>query len=358
VLAACGGAAPRTAQIAQTVELAVPGALAVVELGDAVFVFDRDRVTIARGGTVIAHADAPIDQHWLAAGTLAAPDGNGRWVVGIAGPGTPWRVSASGELEAVGERLGLGGAAAVAIASAGTAFGVGLRGGAALSADGVHVSRLDLDDAPNVAMSRGRAALWSSRGLTVIDLATARQRAYPIRPRGAAFVADRLAVWSDDGLYLETSGDLHRITIPGRIAAVAASGPRLWVLTRDALYAVDRGALVRTEMRGSAIFGSPSGDVWVSGGSTGGGGVVRYSLDASSDDRVWQAELEPVFQRVCAHCHLPGGDAGIDLSTAGAWAAERSEIARRVLVTRTMPPAGTELAETDRQVIATWIGRR
>jgi mono/diheme cytochrome c family protein len=68
--------------------------------------------------------------------------------------------------------------------------------------------------------------------------------------------------------------------------------------------------------------------------------------------------VAPVFQRVCAHCHLPGGDAGLDLSTPAAWAAERIEIERRVLVTRTMPPAGTELPDADRDSLAGWLHAR
>ncbi|MGE5181480.1 MAG: c-type cytochrome, partial [Acidobacteriota bacterium] len=71
-------------------------------------------------------------------------------------------------------------------------------------------------------------------------------------------------------------------------------------------------------------------------------------------DAAWQAQIAPVFQRVCAHCHLPGGEAGIDLSTAAAWASERAEIVRRVLETRTMPPAGTELTDADRAALEHW----
>jgi mono/diheme cytochrome c family protein len=76
---------------------------------------------------------------------------------------------------------------------------------------------------------------------------------------------------------------------------------------------------------------------------------------ASADDAAWQARVAPVFQRVCAHCHLPGGDAGVDLSTLAAWTADRAEITRRVLVDRTMPPAGNELPDADRDALAAWL---
>ena len=105
-------------------------------------------------------------------------------------------------------------------------------------------------------------------------------------------------------------------------------------------------------MTSAALIGSPPGDLWIDGG----GELQRYSLDRATADPRWTAEIAPVFQRVCSHCHLPGGDAGIDLSTPATWASERAEIVRRVLVTRTMPPAGTELLDRDRLALAGWLG--
>src|SRR5439155_23435796 len=97
---------------------------------------------------------------------------------------------------------------------------------------------------------------------------------------------------------------------------------------------------------------SVTGDAWLATLH----GLVRVSPGGTHDDPMWQAQVAPVFQRVCSHCHLPGGDAGIDLSTPGSWIAERDEISRRVLVTRTMPPAGTDLSDADRAALATWLG--
>ena len=83
--------------------------------------------------------------------------------------------------------------------------------------------------------------------------------------------------------------------------------------------------------------------------------LVRYSPDRASDDPAWQASIAPVFAHVCGHCHVPGGEAGIDLSTPAKWQAERDETRRRVLVTNTMPPAGTELGEADRRAIEAYL---
>lgn len=112
---------------------------------------------------------------------------------------------------------------------------------------------------------------------------------------------------------------------------------------------------MRTDARAvGALFGSPGGSVWVA--PPHGGALAHYQIDVSAEDVAWNERVAPVFQRVCSHCHLPGGDAGIDLSTVAAWNAERAEIVRRVMVTRTMPPAGTELADGDRAALAGWLG--
>jgi mono/diheme cytochrome c family protein len=83
--------------------------------------------------------------------------------------------------------------------------------------------------------------------------------------------------------------------------------------------------------------------------------ATRYTLDMPSDDRAWHEAVEPIFQRVCASCHLPGGDADLDLSTPGAWAFRRAEIVQRVLVERTMPPAGTDITDAERKALDSWL---
>jgi cytochrome c5 len=109
------------------------------------------------------------------------------------------------------------------------------------------------------------------------------------------------------------------------------------------------------------IFGSPSGDVWAMVG----GKLARYTIPmpapsggggAGAGDAAWSAQIAPVFARVCAHCHLPDGTSGVDLSTAALWAGERAEIGKRVVVQKSMPPAGTAMTDADRATIAAWAG--
>jgi hypothetical protein len=45
----------------------------------------------------------------------------------------------------------------------------------------------------------------------------------------------------------------------------------------------------------------------------------------------------------------------LDLSTPAVWRDERAEIRRRVVVARSMPPAGTAISDADRAAIATWL---
>ncbi|HEX7665936.1 MAG TPA: cytochrome c, partial [Polyangiaceae bacterium] len=62
----------------------------------------------------------------------------------------------------------------------------------------------------------------------------------------------------------------------------------------------------------------------------------------------------PVFARACAACHLPNGVSGTDLSTADDWAKEKSAIHERVVVQRSMPPAGHAITDADREAIRAW----
>jgi mono/diheme cytochrome c family protein len=75
---------------------------------------------------------------------------------------------------------------------------------------------------------------------------------------------------------------------------------------------------------------------------------------ASPAEERWLADVRPVFARACAECHRPDGKSGVDLSTAAAWLEARDEIRERVVIRRTMPPAGRPLSEDDRAALAAW----
>jgi mono/diheme cytochrome c family protein len=353
--------------------------VAVAELGDATFVFAPTQATILRRGTVLATAPAPDGNAWIGGATIAAPDGEGRWAVGVGKDGTLWRVTLGGEIEPVSDRLGLGGKRVRELRAVGTTFGAALDDGSfATSRDGLHVAiareifardrsiasgagEAGARDTPvgAFAVARDRIALNRQDGVELWDLARAERRTYPFAELaiGTAFVdADtdhaRLVVATQNMIYVERDGRLRAQVAPALVTALAAAGARAWIATASGLYVLDRDALVHTDAPAmpGALYGSPTGGVWIAGAR-----LAHYEIDVAAQDVAWQDKVQPVFQRVCSHCHLPGGDAGIDLSTVQSWQASRAEIARRVLVTRTMPPAGTELSDADRAALQGWL---
>jgi mono/diheme cytochrome c family protein len=185
---------------------------------------------------------------------------------------------------------------------------------------------------------------------------------YPISATHVAFLDGdtdhpRLLAAYGNRMWLETNGMLAPLHAPGVVIELAARGDHAWATTLDRLYLLDRDRLSATQTidhRTTLLAVATAGEAWVATER----GLVRYSRGASTDDPLWEAQIAPVFQHVCAHCHLPGGEAGIDLSTPASWASEHDEILRRVLVTRTMPPAGTDLSDADRAALAHWLGSK
>jgi mono/diheme cytochrome c family protein len=244
-----------------------------------------------------------------------------------------------------------------ALRGAGTTVAAALDGGLAISKDGVHLAIAKGVVQHALAAARKRIALVDG-ALEVWDLDRDTRVSYPIaNALAVAFVdaesdAPHVVAATATTIYIERDGKLHELRAPATVTALAASGARAWIATAAGLYILDRGALVRTDARAftGALYGSPTGGVWIAGDH-----LAHYQIDVAAEDVAWNERVAPVFQRVCSHCHLPGGDAGIDLSTVAAWNAERAEIQRRVMVTRTMPPAGTDLSETDRAALAGWL---
>ena len=217
------------------------------------------------------------------------------------------------------------------------------------------------------ALTHDRLAIATDHAIEIWDLARGTRVDLAIEYAHPGFLDERLIATTDHGLWIEDHGRLVPVRVPATTFSTIVAGARLWVLAGESLYTLDRDHLVKTTGPTAAAvrIGSPTGDLWVNPigrsdqrtfGRVDGKDLTRYSLDHAAADPRWTAEVAPVFQRVCAHCHLPGGDADVDLSTPAAWATERAEIMRRVLVTRTMPPAGTELSDADRTALAGWLG--
>ncbi|HSN28477.1 MAG TPA: cytochrome c [Kofleriaceae bacterium] len=344
LLAACGAApqAPAVPAIATKLPAEVGDVVGIAEVGDATVVLDHQRAFVVRGGAVAAQIEAP--HGWRAGTTVAALDGQGAWAVGLNDDGRLYRITLAGDLEDITDRFRLADVRALAAAGTTTAFAT--RDGVAVTADGLHELQATVAPPAQLAASNGRIALGGTKSVDVWDLATRQSRSYPLAARQLAFVGARLAAATRDGVYVEQQGTLP---LPG--AQIAAAGTRLWILAGDVLYALDGTTLRRAQVavpHGAHLFAT-SRDAWLA--ST--GSLVRASLDV--DDPAWRAQVAPVFTRVCAHCHLPGGSAGVDLSTAASWRADHDELVRRVLVTGTMPPSGTDLTAADKDALRAWL---
>jgi hypothetical protein len=81
--------------------------------------------------------------------------------------------------------------------------------------------------------------------------------------------------------------------------------------------------------------------------------MTRYALPASGDEAVWRKTVRPIYVRVCADCHAPGGSSGIDLSSYASWVSRRTLVHDRVVVKRDMPQ-GRTLDDTELAAINDW----
>ncbi len=364
VAVACAHAPPPVTKLVATDLGTLDNASAVVGLGDATFVFRTSGVAIVRGAVLAATGEAPVEIR--SATTIAALDGDGRWVVGIGRDGSVWRVTQTAAFESIGERLGFDGAKVIALVGAGKTIAAQLDHGVASSTDGHHMQIVTSVPAMTAfAAAVDRLAFATATTVELWDLAKATRRSFAIAgAHSLAFLepdssAPRLVVATADQLAIESGGALRRVSAPRVLSQIVAAGPRLWIGAADGMYLYDGRTTSPTTSATHAprpLYGSATGDVWVAGKP----GLAHYAIAGATTavhaaDARWQASIAPVFQRVCAHCHLPGGDAGIDLSTAAAWTLENNEIKDRVLVTKTMPPAGTVLSDADRRIIEAWL---
>jgi mono/diheme cytochrome c family protein len=359
---ACGAAAKPPQPLALTAAAPIDTqATAVVEQGDALYVLSGKVAMIVRGGIVATRAEFP--HAWIGGASIAAPDGDGRWVVAIDDEGIPWHLTLSGEREAIADRFGLGGTKLVQLAASGTTFAADLGDVIAYTTDGVHLSRVTVGPTRTLAVARGVLARVAKAGkLERWDLGNRTRTTYAISPTHVAFLDGdtdhpRIVAADGDTLWVERDGKLRPQHLPRVAVELAAHGTRAWIAAAGELYMLDGDHVqpARTSDHHTVLLAAATaGDAWLATER----GLVRYSRNASESDPLWQSQVAPVFQRVCSHCHLPGGEAGIDLSTAASWASDRDEIRRRVLVTRTMPPAGTELGDADRAALEHYLGAK
>ena len=332
---------------------------ALVELPDQTVLFGDQGATVFLGG-VPASSDA-TNTHWQGAGALPAADGNGTWAVGVGQDGQLSRVNGSGLLEAVSDRWGLLQDKVSAVASTGARGAAFAIAGQVAVSDGTTLRRFDVGGGP-LAGGGGRLG-WIEGGVVKrLDPSAGAVVKWPLTGAFAVAVSDsgRMIAATPHGLW-EESDTLALVQVyqtPATLHALTASGERFWFVQDQQLGFLEGARAARTQqpVAGAAtqLFTAPGGGVWMLSG----GVPARYS--AGGELAVWQQLVLPIFARVCASCHLPGGTAGVTLASLDDWKGRKDAIVQRVLqgvTDKPMPPknAVLDITPAERNLIRCWV---
>lgn len=335
--------------------------IAVGELGGTSVIFSNTGASIFSGGILVA-ADANITD-WKSAAIFPAADGNGMWIAGLSQSGKAYRLRGGSYFEGISDLYGLEmdsilGAAALG----GPSIAFALEGQLAI-ADGMNITRYDIETFGGIAGSTGRAASAGTNKVNAFKAAAAEHSIYELG--GAEQVvfdaSGRMVVRTADSIYLEAQGGglVLRYKSPGpKLRELVASDVRVWFIEGTELGALEADAVYISEGAGIAdnahLLGSPSGDVWMVDGSP---KLTRYAAETgdSEDRKGWEEKVQPIYIKSCTPCHEPGGSSGADLSTYGAWVARRTQLQDEVITKKTMPPQGIEFSDMDRTVLGDWI---
>jgi Cytochrome C oxidase, cbb3-type, subunit III len=354
---------------------------AVADRGTDVVVFADGAATVMESGAV-SLVDRSVPK-WTSAATIPAADGGVPWIVGLDDHGHVHRLRARTGFEDVSGRWGLENAhvlGAVGLGDRGAAFL--FDGGMAVASGNGKVVRLGGVPISMVAGGGGAFAGVSSGDVVRVDPSSFATKSFALGGAIATAVdeAGHLYAATPDAVYAENDkGELalrFKATL-GAIHGLVASKGRVWFAEGPELGAIEGATVVATTGAklppGGRLFASTTGDVWI----VDGGVLTRFARDAGvagpgpspgttapgtppstlSPDDSWRAQIQPVFARACASCHLPNGPAGIDLSTSAAWIKRKADVKERVLDTKDMPPKGHPLGEADMAAIRAWIAR-
>jgi hypothetical protein len=325
---------------------------AVTDALDDVAVFGSMGAAVFSNGAEVG-SDASVTT-WKRAAMVPALDLPESWMIGVDQQGRLHRMRNRMVLEDVSARFGLAERPVVEVVALNERLSAfALRDQVAV-VDGSKVWFYDIN-ARGLAGAAGRLAAYDWMGVLEVDF-TAEQGAriaqLPLEGViGVAFDVTgdlTLVAATEYALYVEQNGALVKVwdaPEDARITALAGSGRGVWVALGKEL-ALFRGLHLLHGTSGSVpeggrLVGSPSGDVWVLGGSQ----LTRMgerSAGGSDEDR-WRRSMLPIFNRICRSCHLPTGSASIDLSTYKEWASHRALIKQRLVdqLPTPMPPLTT-----------------
>lgn len=331
---------------------------AVAEDGDLTAVYTDQGLRLLVAGAVAARDDSV--RSWRTAITAAAADGTpGSWILGADAMSRVFRVRDRSALEDVTSRLALGMRdiqSAARVSDDAVAFG-GSGGFAVLR--GSNVAAWNDPDFVQIAGGGNRIAAANSTGVKVFDLMTERAVRYGVTGvTGFALSrAGSLIITVGARIYEQnTRGELAPVyTHSAELRTLAVSGDNTWLIADNRLALWD-GFRVRTTadvtLASSArLIAASNGGVWVLQG----GVLSRYTLVVDPEDQRWNTEIRSIFATRCTPCHLPGGTAGIDLSTRCAWAIRRDAIRDQVNVRMLMPPLPATMPAQERNAIAAYL---
>jgi hypothetical protein len=336
---------------------------ALVELPDSQVVFgDQGAITFLGG---VPYATDSSVTSWRGAGRIPGADGTGDWAVGIDASGQLRRASGAGALTAVSDRFGLLQEKVVALAGAGDGKGAvfALESGLAVS-DGTTLQRYGA--MPTAVAGGGGKVAWLETGaVRRLDPQTGVVDQWKLQ--GAVAVAlsasGKLLAATPGGLWSEspTTNLVQVYQTQQQVHGLAATGERFWFAQGVQVGYLEGAAVERTRAgvtlidSGAPLFPAEGGGVW----TLTAGQPHRYS--AGGQLAVWQQMVLPVFSRVCSQCHLPGGTAGVPLSSLAQWQALKTTIEDRVLnpaSDKPMPPvnAAATITPQEKATLQCWLG--
>lgn len=329
----------------------------IIERDDKLFVVNPRQIAIvSRDGTTVI--DAPPGTVWERAAAVTSADFQPSSILAIAS-GALYGLDGQGQLVDVAEHYGVGHGRATEIVGASRTFAIATRDEVLASHDGLHLKRFR-GTANRLAAAPTRIALARARHTEVFDLERATSTSYPVVATELGFldafgVSPRLVVRTAAGLLVERSGKLETIADARAVEQVAIAGWHIWIGRGSTLSIYDGKRIHPTTVEmpaGGRLYGSPSGDVWVVEGTR----IRRFRLETPDESTEWARSIAPLFTKHCAPCHEPGGDSGIDLSTATPWREARSKIYLRTIVERSMPPEGT-LSASELEILRAFLER-
>lgn len=334
---------------------------AVAELGGTTAVLGDAGATVFSGGVVLS-TDVLITD-WTHATVIPAADSDGQWIAAVDKAGGVYRLRGSTSFEKVSDLYGLSNDVVLDVASLGGEGVVFSLDKQLAVSNGVQVTRYDAGTFASLSAAENRAVTAADGKVTVFDAFKKEVYSYDLAgAEEATFDAKgNLVVRTSDTVYIEASDQslvLRYKASKGALRGLAAADERVWFVEGEELAALETdAAYVTTGVKvpaGATILGSPSGDVWMLNQGT----LSRYAAETgdAEDRKLWETTVQPLYLGSCTPCHAPGGSAGIDLSTYGAWVARRDVIRTRVIEKKTMPPEGIMFTDAQRKVIADWVG--